>query len=64
VVVLEGATRAAPVSDDMVVAALVEQWSEGASTRDAVDYVSRTLGLAHRDVYQLALATRKDRPTK
>jgi 16S rRNA (cytidine1402-2'-O)-methyltransferase len=64
VVVLEGATRVAPVGDDVVVAALVEQWGDGATTRDAVDYVSRTLGLARRDVYQLALASRKDRPTK
>jgi hypothetical protein len=46
------------------VAALMEQWGEGASTRDAVDFVSRTLGVAHRDVYQLALASRKERPTK
>ncbi len=64
VVVLEGAARAAPLGDEVIVAALREQWSEGATTRDAVDYVSRTLGLAHRDVYQLALASRKDRPTK
>lgn len=64
VVVLEGAARAAPVGDEVIVEALREQWSDGATTRDAVDYVSRTLGLAHRDVYQLALALRKDRPTK
>ena len=64
VVVLEGATRVAPVGEEVIVAALAQQWSDGATTRDAVDYVSRTLGLAHRDVYQLALAARKDRPTK
>ncbi|MGB8179615.1 MAG: 16S rRNA (cytidine(1402)-2'-O)-methyltransferase [Acidimicrobiales bacterium] len=64
VVVLEGATRTAPVDDEVVVAALREQWSDGATTRDAVDYVSRTLGLARRDVYQRALASRKDGPTK
>ncbi len=60
VVVLEGAPTRERVSDDMVLAALEEQWSEGASTRDAVDYVSRILGVAHRDVYELALASRKD----
>jgi 16S rRNA (cytidine1402-2'-O)-methyltransferase len=59
VVVLEGATRVAPVGDDVILAALSEQWSDGATTRDAVDYVSRTLGLAHRDVYQLALASKR-----
>ena len=64
VVVLEGAPLAAPVGDDVVLAALNDQWSDGATTRDAVDYVSRTLGVAHRDVYQLALASRKDRPIK
>jgi 16S rRNA (cytidine1402-2'-O)-methyltransferase len=64
VVVLDGAVRDARVGDDVIVAALVEQWSDGATTRDAVDYVSRTLGLARRDVYQLALASRKERPTK
>jgi 16S rRNA (cytidine1402-2'-O)-methyltransferase len=64
VVVLDGATKVEPVGNEVVVAALREQWSDGATTRDAVDYVSRTLGLAHRDVYQLALASRKDRPTK
>jgi predicted transcriptional regulator YheO len=37
---------------------------EGASTRDAVDYVSETLGVARREVYQLAIAARKDGPTK
>jgi 16S rRNA (cytidine1402-2'-O)-methyltransferase len=64
VVVLAGATRVESVEDEVVVAALHQQWSEGATTRDAVNYVSRTLGLAHREVYQLALASRKDRPTK
>jgi hypothetical protein len=52
------------VEDEVVVDALRQQWGEGATTRDAVDYVSRTLGLAHREVYRLALASRKDRPTK
>ena len=62
VVVLEAAPTRERVSDDVVLAALEEQWGEGASTRDAVDYVSRILGVAHRDVYELALASRKDDP--
>jgi 16S rRNA (cytidine1402-2'-O)-methyltransferase len=62
VVVLEGAPVRERVSDQVVLAALDEQWGEGASTRDAVDYVSRILGVAHRDVYELALATRKNAP--
>jgi 16S rRNA (cytidine1402-2'-O)-methyltransferase len=64
VVVLEGATLSEVVEDEAVVAALVEQWSEGVTTRDAVDYVSKMLGVPHRDVYQLALAARKDASTK
>jgi 16S rRNA (cytidine1402-2'-O)-methyltransferase len=59
VVVLEGAPAREPVSDEVVLAALEEQWSEGASTRDAVEYVSRILAVAHRDVYELALISRK-----
>jgi 16S rRNA (cytidine1402-2'-O)-methyltransferase len=63
VVVLEGATPSEVVEDEVVVAALVEQWSEGVTTRDAVDYVSKMLGVPHRDVYQLALAARKGAST-
>jgi 16S rRNA (cytidine1402-2'-O)-methyltransferase len=63
VVVLEGATLSEAVEDEVVVAALVEQWSEGVTTRDAVDYVSKMLGVPHRDVYQLALAARNDAST-
>jgi 16S rRNA (cytidine1402-2'-O)-methyltransferase len=63
VVVLEGATLSEVVEDEAVVAALVEQWSEGVTTRDAVDYVSKMLGVPHRDVYQLALAARKGAST-
>jgi 16S rRNA (cytidine1402-2'-O)-methyltransferase len=64
VVVLEGAMVAPAVDTDIVRAALAEQMGEGASTRDAVDYVSETLGVARREVYQLAIAARKDGPTK
>ena len=62
VVVLEGAPGRERVSDDVVLAALDEQRGEGVSTRDAVDYVSRVLGVPHRDVYALALASRRDAP--
>ena len=62
VVVLEGAPVRERVGDDVVRAALEEQWGTGATTRDAVDYVSRILGVAHRDVYELALASRKNVP--
>jgi 16S rRNA (cytidine1402-2'-O)-methyltransferase len=63
VVVLEGATLSEVVQDEVVLAALAEQWRDGATTRDAVDYVSSMLGVPHRDVYQLALASRKDAST-
>jgi 16S rRNA (cytidine1402-2'-O)-methyltransferase len=60
VVVLDGATLVVQVDDDVVLAALHEQWNDGATTRDAVDYVAETLGVPRRDVYQLALDARKD----
>jgi 16S rRNA (cytidine1402-2'-O)-methyltransferase len=59
VVVLEGETLDVQVDDEVVLAALHEQWNEGATTRDAVDYVAETLGVPRRDVYQLALEVRK-----
>jgi 16S rRNA (cytidine1402-2'-O)-methyltransferase len=64
VVVLEGASAPPPIDTEIIVAALVEQMGEGVSTRDAVEYVSATWGVAHRDVYQLAIIARKDGPTK
>jgi 16S rRNA (cytidine1402-2'-O)-methyltransferase len=60
VVVLDGATLVVQVDDEVVLAALHEQWNDGATTRDAVDYVAETLGVPRRDVYQLALDARKD----
>jgi 16S rRNA (cytidine1402-2'-O)-methyltransferase len=60
VVVLQGATVEMPVDDGVVLAALHEQWNDGATTRDAVDYVAETLGVPRRDVYQLALDARKE----
>ena len=60
VIVLEGVTNEAPVIDNRVIlAALSEQIESGASTRDAVDFVAEVLGVARRDVYQLALDARK-----
>lgn len=60
VVLLEGVRPDARVDDDVVLRALHEQWDEGATTRDAVDYVAETLGVSRRDVYQLALEARKE----
>jgi 16S rRNA (cytidine1402-2'-O)-methyltransferase len=61
VVVLEGASEAPPqASDEVIVAALFEQWDDGATTRDAVEYVTEALGASRRDVYRLALEARKD----
>jgi 16S rRNA (cytidine1402-2'-O)-methyltransferase len=61
VVVLEGASEAPPqASDEVIVAALFEQWDDGATTRDAVEYVAEALGASRRDVYRLALEARKD----
>lgn len=58
VVVVEGATDFEDVSDDVVRAALREQVSSGASTRDAVSFVAESLGVSHRSVYQMALELR------
>jgi 16S rRNA (cytidine1402-2'-O)-methyltransferase len=64
VVVLEGGSEAPPqVSDEVIVAALFEQWDDGATTRDAVEYVAEALGVSRRNVYRLALEARKDAST-
>jgi len=60
VVVLEGASFTPDVDDVVVRAALNEQFRVGASTRDAVDFVVEMLGVARREVYQLALDLRKE----
>jgi len=62
VVVLEGISFTPDVDDDVVRAGLEEQFHGGASTRDAVDYVAEILGIARREVYELALALRKAEP--
>jgi 16S rRNA (cytidine1402-2'-O)-methyltransferase len=63
VVVLEGArTEAVIIDDEVVVAALREQFASGASTRDAVDFVAEVLGVARREVYQRALDVRSGEP--
>lgn len=62
VVVLDGVSLMPDVDVVVVREALVEQFSVGASTRDAVDYVAEVLGVARREVYQLALEIRRDEP--
>ena len=62
VVVLDGVSLMPDVGAVVVSEALVEQFSVGASTRDAVDYVAEVLGVARREVYQLALEIRRDEP--
>ena len=62
VVVLDGVSLMPDVGAVVVREALVEQFSVGASTRDAVDYVAEVLGVARREVYQLALEIRRDEP--
>ena len=60
VVVLEGGRLVVEVDAELIRGALEEQFSSGVSTRDAVDFVAETLGVARRLVYQLALDVRKD----
>ena len=60
VVVLEGVSFTEVIDDSVILAALSEQIDSGATTRDAVDYVAKVLGVARRDVYQLALDARKN----
>jgi 16S rRNA (cytidine1402-2'-O)-methyltransferase len=60
VVVLEGMHEVEVVDDELIRAALRDQIDEGVSTRDAVAYVTESLGVAHRVVYQMALEMRAD----
>jgi 16S rRNA (cytidine1402-2'-O)-methyltransferase len=60
VVVLSGAPEAPAIGEETVRAALAEQLASGASVRDAVSFVADSLGVAHRGVYQLALALRDE----
>jgi 16S rRNA (cytidine1402-2'-O)-methyltransferase len=60
VVVLEGNTEVEVIDDELIRAALRDQVDAGASTRDAVSSVAESLGVAHRVVYQMALALRAD----
>lgn len=59
VVVLEGGQAPATATAAEVTAALRDQLASGASTRDAVEWVSQHLGVAHRDVYRVALEIRE-----
>jgi 16S rRNA (cytidine1402-2'-O)-methyltransferase len=58
VVVLEGLHEIEVIDDELIRAALRDQIDAGASTRDAVAFVAESLGVAHRGVYQMALALR------
>ncbi len=58
VVVLAGAAGEVAVDDDRVRAALRELIDAGTSVRDAVSIVATRLGVAHREVYRLALERR------
>jgi 16S rRNA (cytidine1402-2'-O)-methyltransferase len=60
VVVLDGAEPAPVVDDETAKKAIIEQLGSGASLRDAVSYVSETLGVAHRVAYQLGLDVRAE----
>ncbi len=58
VVVLEGASTAAPAGPELVVAALSDRFARGATVRDAVAEVVEELGVARRETYALALELR------
>jgi 16S rRNA (cytidine1402-2'-O)-methyltransferase len=58
VVVLAGVVAAVGVDEDQVRAALRELIDAGTSVRDAVSRVAAQLGVAHREVYRLALERR------
>ncbi len=60
VVVLAG-TPEAPAEESVVRTALLDHLARGASVRDASTVVANDLGVAHRDVYQMALALRDER---
>jgi len=61
VVVFEGAPDQPAASDEMILAALADELSSGASVRDAATRVATSLSAAHRRVYELALASRRGR---
>jgi 16S rRNA (cytidine1402-2'-O)-methyltransferase len=63
-VVLEGAAPREPVHDSVILEALRAQFDAGLSTRDAVEFVTESLGISHRDVYRLALDARRDAPER
>lgn len=58
VVVLEGSTDVVVIDDDVLRAAIREQVSHGASTRDAASSVAESFGVARRVAYQMALDLR------
>ncbi|MGA2295353.1 MAG: 16S rRNA (cytidine(1402)-2'-O)-methyltransferase [Acidimicrobiales bacterium] len=60
VVVMEGSDHQYVVDDEVIRAALAEQFELGASVRDAVAHVEEALGVAHRVAYVLAIGLRGD----
>jgi 16S rRNA (cytidine1402-2'-O)-methyltransferase len=57
-VVVGGAAPAAPVSAALIAEAVARALADGASVRDAAAFVSTSLGVAHRVVYEIALQQR------
>jgi 16S rRNA (cytidine1402-2'-O)-methyltransferase len=56
VIVLDGATPAAPPTDDEIIVALRAEIAGGASRKDAASRVSARLGISKRHVYELTLS--------
>lgn len=56
VIVLDGATPAAPPTDDDIIVALRAEIAGGASRKDAASRVSARLGISKRHVYELTLS--------
>ncbi|HVB70735.1 MAG TPA: 16S rRNA (cytidine(1402)-2'-O)-methyltransferase [Acidimicrobiales bacterium] len=61
IVVVLGGTPDAPADHSAVRTALLDHLARGASVRDASTTVANDLGVAHRDVYRMALALRDER---
>jgi 16S rRNA C1402 (ribose-2'-O) methylase RsmI len=60
VLLLGPAPAPAEATDETLRAALREQMANGSSTRDATAFVASLFDVAHRHVYELALALRRE----
>lgn len=58
-VVLEGAAKLAPVTNDVLLRALANELANGVSVRDAAGRVATALDASRRHVYELALELRR-----